>query len=190
MNITGQYNFISTLAGRQYHCLYRACCTSYHQKCMCCSKSICCQFFRFPYYRYRMTEVVQWFHAVDIHPYTFLSQKFCQFRIASSSFMTRNIKRYNSHSSESLQSLMYRCMILVQFKTTSFHHSSISSFLCFNPQSTFHRLNKIKKAGRALSHKPAFGMYSSVLFSAVTEKAISSLRFLNKTSGSCVSESI
>ena len=80
--------------------------------------------------------------------------------VAAPTLMTRNIKRYNSHSSESLQSLMYRCMILVQFKTTSFHHSSISSFLCFNPQSTYHRLNKIKKAGRALSHKPASDLYS------------------------------
>ena len=108
-----------------------------------------------------MTEVVQWFHAVDIHPYTFLSQKFCQFRITSPPLMTGDIKRYNSHASESLQSFMYRCMILVQFKSTSFHHSSISSFLCLNPQTTFHRLSKNKKTQiRALSHKPASDLYS------------------------------
>ena len=80
---------------------------------MCCSKGICCQFFCFPYYRYRMAEIVQWFHTIDIDAYTFLSEKFCQLRISSSPFMTRDIKWHNSHSPESLQSLMNRCMILV-----------------------------------------------------------------------------
>ena len=102
---------------------------------MCCSKSICCQLFCFPYYGYRMTEVIQRLHAVDIHPYTFLSKELCQLRITSSALMSWYIKWYYPHSSESFQSFMYGCMILVQLKTTSFHHSSISSFLCFNPQS-------------------------------------------------------
>ena len=42
-----------------------------------------------------------------------LSEKFCQLRISSSPFMTRDIKWHNSHSPESLQSLMDRCMILI-----------------------------------------------------------------------------
>ena len=82
-----------------------------------------------------MTKVVQRLHTVNIHPYTFLSKKLCQLRITSSTLMSWNIKWHNSHSSKGLQSFMYRCMILVQFKTTSYHHSSISGFLCLSPQS-------------------------------------------------------
>ena len=113
VNITRQYDLISTFAGSQDHRLNGTCRASYHQECMCCSKSICCQFFCLPYYRYRMAEIIQWLHTVNIDTYTFLSQKFCQFRIASSAFMTRYIKWYNPHTTESLQSFMYRCMILV-----------------------------------------------------------------------------
>ena len=113
VNITWQYVLISTFACRQNHCLNGTGRASYHQKCMCCSKCICRQFFCFPDYRYRMTEIIQRLHTVNIDTYTFLSQKFCQFRIASSAFMARYIKWYNSHTTESLQSFMYRCMILV-----------------------------------------------------------------------------
>ena len=102
-----------------------------------CSKGICCQLFRFPDHRYRMTEIIKRLHAVYIHTYTFLSQKFSKLRISSSSFMSRHIERYYSHTQEFFQSFMNWSMILVQFKTTSVH--------CFSISSSFIRT---KKAGR------------------------------------------
>ena len=102
-----------------------------------CSKSICCQLFRLPNHRYRMTEIIKRLHAVYIHTYTFLSQKFSKLRISSSSFMSRHIERYYSHTQEFFQSFMNWSMILVQFKTTSVH--------CFSISSSFIRT---KKAGR------------------------------------------
>ena len=104
---------------------------------MSCSKGICCQLFRLPDHGYRMTEIIKRLHAVYIHTYTFLSQKFSKLRISSSSFMSRHIERYYSHTQEFFKSFMNWSMILVQFKTTSVH--------CFSISSSFIRT---KKAGR------------------------------------------
>lgn len=69
-------------AGSQHHTLYRAGSASHHKKSMCRSKCICCQFFRFPDDGYRVAQIVQRLHAVDIHAHTLFPQEFCQFRIA------------------------------------------------------------------------------------------------------------
>ena len=66
-----------------------------------------------------MTEIIKRLHAVYIHTYTFLSQKFSKLRISSSSFMSRHIKRYHSHFPKTFQSFINRCSGLVKF--TIFH---------------------------------------------------------------------
>ena len=65
--------------------------------------------------RNRMAQIIQWFHTIDIHTDTLLSQKSCQFRIASPSFMSRHIKRYHSHFPKTFQSFINRCSGLVKF---------------------------------------------------------------------------
>ena len=58
VDITWQDDLIPTFAGSQHHTLYRAGSASHHKKCMCRSKCICCQFFRFPDDGYRVAQIV------------------------------------------------------------------------------------------------------------------------------------
>ena len=50
VDISGKNDFISPLAGSQYHTLHRTGGSAHHQKSMGCSKSLCRQFLRFPDY--------------------------------------------------------------------------------------------------------------------------------------------
>ena len=99
------------------------------------SKGICCQFSP-PGSQIRDDRDYQ-AASCRLHLCHFLSQKFSKLRISSSSFMSRHIERYYSHTQEFFQSFMNWSMILVQFKTTSVH--------CFSISSSFIRT---KKAGR------------------------------------------
>ena len=109
------------------------------------SKGICCQLFCFTDHRYGMAEIIERLHAVYIHTYTFLSQKFSKLRISSSSFMSWHIEGYHPHTQEFFQSFMNRCMILVQFKTTSVHCFSISSsFICTKKTGRYKTVNLLR----------------------------------------------
>ena len=112
MYISRQDDLVPGLTDRKDHILHCRCRSSYHEKCMRCTKSICCKFFCFPDHWDRMAEIIQWFHWIDIQTYTFFSQKLCKFRISSSSFMSGHIKRNDSLSAKTFQCFINGRMLL------------------------------------------------------------------------------
>lgn len=60
-------------------------------------ESIGGQFFCVAYDGNGMTEIVQRLHGIDVHAYTLFAEQPCEFRIAASAFMTRDIKGDYTH---------------------------------------------------------------------------------------------
>ena len=67
MYISRKNDLISSLTDRKHHRLHGACGTSDHKKCVCCTKSICRQFFRLADDRNRMAQIIQRFHTVHVN---------------------------------------------------------------------------------------------------------------------------
>ena len=98
MYISRQNDLVTCLAAGKHHSLHGRSCSANHKKGMIRTKCFRCQFFCFLDHRNRMTEVIQRLHGIDIQADTFFSQKIRKFRISSSAFMSRYIKRHNSSS--------------------------------------------------------------------------------------------
>ena len=135
VHIAGQDDLIAPLAGRKHHALHTAGSAAYHQKGMGRAKSIGGQLFCLPDDRYRVAEVVQRLHAVDIHAHTLLAQKSGQLRIAAAPLVAGHIKRHHPHLPELLQRLVNRGTALVQPEpcTVLTHCFPPSLVLCTKP---------------------------------------------------------
>ena len=153
VHIAGQDDLIAPLAGRQHHALHRAGGAAHHQKSVCCAESVGGQLLGLPDDRYRVAEIVQRFHAVDVHAHALLAQKGRQLRVAPAALVARHIEGDHPHLSELLQSLVDRCAALVQPEPcTVLTHvfSSVPDSCC-------------KPCGQTKKHKPCTEMQACAL---------------------------
>ena len=114
VDVARQDDLIPAFAGGQHHALYRAGGAAHHQKGVRRAKGVGGQFLRFADDRDRVAEVVQRFHAVDVHPHALLAQKGRQFGVAAAVFVARHVKRHHPHAAEIFQRFMDRRAPLVQ----------------------------------------------------------------------------
>ena len=132
VDIAGQNDLIAALAGGQHHALHRAGRAADHQKGIRRTERLGGQFLSLPDDRYRVAEVIQRLHAVDIHPNTLLTQKGSQLGVAAAALVPGHIKGDNAHFSERFQCLVDRRTALIQTGTLriSVHFSLRPQFLC------------------------------------------------------------
>ena len=118
-----------------------------------CAKGIGSQLLGLPDDRYRVAEIVQRFHAVDVYAHALLAQKGRQLRVAQAALVARHIEGDHPHLSELLQSLVDRCAALVQPEPcTVLTHvfSSVPDSCC-------------KPCGQTKKHKPCTEMQACAL---------------------------
>ncbi len=127
VNISWQYNLVTTLASGQHHALHRACRAADHQKSVCRTKCIGGELLCFSDDRYRVTQVVKRLHAVYIHTDTLLTEKGGELGISSSPLVTGHVKRNDTHSAKILQRLVYGSTVLVKSRAllVLVHFSSV-----------------------------------------------------------------
>ena len=132
MDIAGQNDLIAALAGGQHHALHRAGRAADHQKGIRRTEGLGGQLLGLPDDRYRVAEVIQRLHAVDIHPNTLLTKEGGQLGVTAATLVPGNIKGDNAHFSERFQCLVDRRTALIQTGTLriSVHFSLRPRFLC------------------------------------------------------------
>ena len=153
VDVAGENDLIAPLADRQHHALHRAGGAAHHQKSVCCAEGVGGQLLGLPDDRYRVAEIVQRFHAVDVHTHALLAQKGRQLRVAPAALVARHIEGDHPHLSELLQSLVDRCAALVQPEPcTVLTHvfSSVPDSCC-------------KPCGQTKKHKPCTEMQACAL---------------------------
>ena len=106
VDIARQDDLIAPFAGGQDHALHCTGGAADHQERMGCTKGFRRQLFRFPDDRYRVAEVVQRLHAVDVHAHALLTKELRQLRVAAAALVARHIERNDSHLAEPLQCLV------------------------------------------------------------------------------------
>ena len=122
VDVPGQNDFISPLAGGKHHALHRAGGAAHHQEGVGRTESLGRKLLRFPNDGHGMTQVIQWLHAVYIHIQAFLPQKGGQLRIPPAVLMTGHIKGDHAHLTEALQCLINWSAALIH---THFFHRII-----------------------------------------------------------------
>ena len=153
VDVAGENDLVAPLADGQHHALHRAGGAAHHQKSVCCAESVGGQLLGLPDDRYRVAEIVQRFHAVDVHAHALLAQKGRQLRVAPAALVARHIEGDHPHLSELLQSLVDRCAALVQPEPcTVLTHvfSSVPDSCC-------------KPCGQTKKHKPCTEMQACAL---------------------------
>ena len=73
-----------------------------------CAKGLCGKNFRFSDNGNGVALIVKRLHAVDINAEALLTEKFRKFRVAPAVFVTRDIKRNDTHFAEFLERLVNR----------------------------------------------------------------------------------
>ena len=115
VDVSGQDDLVTLLAAGKHHALNGARRASYHEESMLCAKCISCQKLSLTDDRYRMAEVIQRLHAVDVNADTLLAKKCCEFGIALAVLMSGHVERNDPHLAESFESFIDRSSGLIQF---------------------------------------------------------------------------
>ena len=114
VDVAGQDDLIAPLADCQHHALHRAGGAAHHQEGVGRAESVGGQLLRLPDDRYRVAEIVQRFHAVDVHAHALLAQKGRQLGVAPPALVAGHVEGHHPHLPELFQRLVDGCAALVQ----------------------------------------------------------------------------
>ena len=114
VDVAGQDDLIAPLADCQHHALHRAGGAAHHQEGVGRAESVGGQLLCLPDDRDRVAEIVQRFHAVDVHAHALLAQKGRQLGVAPPALVAGHVEGHHPHLPELFQRLVDGCAALVQ----------------------------------------------------------------------------
>ena len=123
VDISGHDYLVALFAGVHYHALDRRSSSAHHEKGVSRAESLSRQHFRVLDDGYRVTEIVERLHGVDVNVHAVLAEELGKLHISSAALMSGDIKGHYSHAAEFSQRLIYRRICLGKlshFRTRSF----------------------------------------------------------------------